>query len=83
VKIVLRLTFADGTEKDIVCNASDLVAFESKFDISVSSLGTSTRVSYLLWLAWHSEFRTKATALEYDAWLDTVENVGGSDTDPK
>jgi hypothetical protein len=84
VKIVLRLTFADGTIKDVVCNASDLVAFENEFDVSVATLaGGNTRISHLLWLAWHSQTRTKATALEYEAWLDTIESVEGTDSDPK
>lgn len=83
MKIVLRLTFADGTTKEVICNAADLVAFEGNYNVSVSTLTSNSKVSHLLWLAWHSETRTKATALEFEAWLDTIENVGGTDTDPK
>ena len=84
MKIVLRLTFADGTTKDVVCNASDLVAFENEFDVSVATLaGGNTRISHLLWLAWHSEFRRKETVAESETWLEKVESVGGSDSDPK
>jgi hypothetical protein len=33
------------------------------------------KLTHLLFLAWHVESRTKATALEFEAWLETVEAV--------
>ena len=81
MKITLQIEFADGTKKEVIVSAADMVAFENKFDISIARLDEA-RISWLLFLAWHSEKRRKATALEYDAWLDTVESVGATD-DPK
>lgn len=79
----LLLKFADGTEKEITASTPDLVAFEDKFNISVGRLAAEQKLSHLLFLGWHSEKRTKATTLGFDAWLETVDGVGESKTDPK
>jgi len=83
MRINLRVTFEGDTTKDVVCNAADLVAFEDKFDISIASIGEDTRLSHLLFLAWHSEKRTNATKEVFDKWLEKVESVGDSESDPK
>lgn len=83
MRINLHIQFEDETEKEITANAADLVAFEDKFNVSVTNLGESPRMSWLLYLAWHSEHRTKSTKLTYEDWLNTVGEIGASDTDPK
>ena len=83
MRINLHIQFEDGTDKDITANAADLVAFEDKLNVSVTSLGDSPRMSWLLYLAWHSEHRTKSSKLTYEDWLNTVGEIGASDTDPK
>jgi len=83
MKINLQIQFEDGKSKDVVCNAADLVAFEDKFNVSIAAIGAETRLSHLLYLAWHSEKRTKATDKPFDAWLETVDSVGDSGSDPK
>jgi hypothetical protein len=79
----LVITFADGTKKEITASTPDLVAFEDKFNLSIGRLATEQRLGHLLFLAWHSEQRTKATKLGYDEWLATVDSVGEAETDPK
>ena len=79
----LVITFADGTKKEITASTPDLVAFEDQFNVSVGSLASSQRLGHLLFLAWHSEHRTKSTKLGYDEWLETVEQVGEAESDPK
>lgn len=79
----LVITFADGTKKEITASTPDLVAFEDKFNLSIGRLATEQRLGHLLFLAWHSEQRTKATKLSYDEWLATVDSVGEAETDPK
>ena len=79
----LVITFADGTKKEITASTPDLVAFEDKFNTSVGKLATEQRLGHLLFLAWHSEQRTKATKLKFEEWLDTVEGVGEAESDPK
>ena len=84
MKINLRVKYFTGEPKEVTCSASDLVKFEDKFNISVSRIEQDLKITYLLFLAWASEFRTKATGLEFDAWVDTVESVGASEAaDPK
>lgn len=83
MKLNLRVEFNDTKVKDVTCSASDLVAFEDKFNISVTRLSEETKLTHLLFLAWHSEFRTKSTTLKFDDWVDTVLTVGASDLDPK
>lgn len=81
MKITLRIVFADGTTKDIVCSAVDLVAFEEKYNKSIAEL-ENPRMGWLLWLAWHSENRRKETEDDFDTWLEKIESVGQT-TDPK
>jgi hypothetical protein len=81
MKITLLIEYADGTKKEVTVSAADMVAFENKYDISIARLDEA-RISWLLFLAWHSEKRRKETDLDYEAWLDTVDSVGSSD-DPK
>jgi hypothetical protein len=81
MKLTLRIEFTDGTTKDILVSAADMVAFEDKYNTSIARL-EEARIGWLLFLAWHSEKRRKATELEFEAWLDTVETVGQTE-DPK
>lgn len=75
MKINLLVKFVDGSDKLIIANAADLVAFESKYDMSVARLEKDVKLTHLLFLAWHSEKRTKATTLEFDTWVESVEGV--------
>lgn len=75
MQINLQITYNDGTTKDVKAVASDLVAFESKFDISIARLEQNLKLTHLLFMAWHVEKRTKQTALEFDAWIDNVEQI--------
>lgn len=81
MKIALRLSYNDGTAEDVVCNAADFVAFEREFDVSVTTV--DSKIGNLLWLAWHSLTRVGKTSLEFDAWLNLVDTVAGSESDPK
>lgn len=83
MKLNLRIEYISTGVKEVTCTASDLVAFETKFNLSVTKLGEETKLTHLLFLAWASEKRTKATALEFDSWIETVVTVGASELDPK
>ena len=83
MKLNLQVTYSDKTEKTIEAGTPDLVAFEDKFNVSVAQLGRDTRISWLLFLAWHAEKRKGATKDTYEKWLDTVENLGETEQDPK
>jgi hypothetical protein len=75
MQLDLQLTFSDGNSKLIKANAADLVAFETKFDLSVARLEQNVKLTHLLFLAWHSEKRTKATDLEFEPWLESIESI--------
>ena len=68
--------------KEVICNPSDMVKLETKFDMSIASLENNIKITHLLFLAWASETRTKATAKTFDEWIDGVLSVSASD-DPK
>jgi hypothetical protein len=84
MKINLQVEYSDkpGEPKEITCLASDMVKFESNFDISIANLDKDLKITHLLFLAWASEFRTKATTKTFDEWVDGVVSVAASD-DPK
>ena len=74
----------NGETKEVICSASDLVKFENHYEISVSKIEQDVKISHLLFLVHASETRTKATALDFDTWLETVDSVGASEiNDPK
>jgi hypothetical protein len=75
----LQISFSDGTTRDVAGKAADIVAFENKFDLSMSSLQKDVKITHLFFLAWHAEKRTGATPLDFEAWLDTVEMVTAAD----
>lgn len=75
MQIDLQLTYNDGTSRVIKATAADLVAWEAKFDLSVARLEQNVKLTHLLFLAWHSQKRTKATDLEFDTWVETIEGI--------
>jgi hypothetical protein len=83
LKINLRIEFVSGEEKEITCSASDMVKFESKFDLSVAVLEENVKLTHLLYLAYLSEFRTKSTVKEFDDWIDDVASIKASENNPK
>ncbi len=83
MKVFLRILFLDGTDKQIVCGAAEIVAWESRFDKSVATLTKGFRATDLLFMAWHFEKRTNATDLDFETWLPLVDLVELGDSDPK
>jgi hypothetical protein len=73
--IVLKIELADGTTKEVSTSASDLIAFEERFDMSIAALEKNFRMTHLFFLAWQASKRTGLTTDEFDAWVDTVNMV--------
>jgi len=73
--INLLITFVDGTSREVTAIVSDLMAFEDKFDKSVADFQKGVRLSWLVFIAWKAETRTKATSLEFDDYADTISAV--------
>ena len=82
MKVNLQLTFNNGETKDIIANAADMVAFEEKYQVSIQTLSTDPKISYMFFLAWHSQKRTGQTTDTFEKWLETIESVGAG-ADPK
>lgn len=78
MKISLRIDFADGTTKDVVCSAPDFVAFEDKFNLSITRLDKEMKFTHLLFLGWTASHRQKQTALDFEAWTETIDSVGAN-----
>jgi hypothetical protein len=56
-----------------------MVKLEERYNISIASLENNIKITHLLFLAWASESRTKATTLSFEEWVDTVESVSPSE----
>lgn len=74
----LQVVYSDGTTKDVVGKAADIVAFEQKFDLSMARLEKEVKLTHLFYLAWHVEHRTGATKEEFEKWLESVDLVTAS-----
>lgn len=72
--IQLEIVYADGTTKDVSAVAVDLMRFEAHFDMSVAGLKTP-KLTHLFFLAYSVEKRTKATELEFEPWVETIQVV--------
>jgi len=83
MRINLEIEQVDGTKQEVTASAIDLVKFEERYDISVSRLDKEMKLTHLLFLAHTSLKRQNKTALDFEAWLETVESVGASAKDPK
>lgn len=55
---------------------ADIIHFERKFGVGVSQFsGDTMRYEWLAFLAWAALRREKATTLEFDPWVDTIEEL--------
>lgn len=73
--INLLITFSDGTSREVTAVVADLMAFEDRYDTSVASFASGVRLSWLVFIAWKAETRTKQTALEFEAYAETISGV--------
>lgn len=70
---ILRVTI-NGEVTDFAINARDLLNFEKEFKVNKAML-QSFSAEHLLYLMWLSATRTGRTALDFDAWVDTIEDL--------
>ena len=76
----IALIVRTGTEqRKALCEFADFVKYEEVHNVSMARVEAEMKVRDLAWLAWHSEKRNKVTALDFDAWLETVEQITGSE----
>lgn len=77
---LLRVLYLDGTSRELQITASDIVAFELKFEVAVDRI---EKFAHICFIAWHAEKRLKNTDLDFESWLDTIQMVEFDDDDPK
>ncbi len=75
MKLNLQITYTDSTTKTVDAVARDFVAFEEKFNMSITRLDKEAKLTHFFFMAWNVESRTKSTTLGFDDWLDNVESV--------
>jgi len=71
----LRIEFLDDTEKIATAIAADLVAFETKFDMSVAGLTSDSRITYIFFIAYCVMKRTGHTKESFEKWTESVAMV--------
>jgi hypothetical protein len=77
--IKLEIVYPDGTTKAISALAIDLMRFEQHFDMSVTAL-SQPKMTHIFFLAYSVEKRTKATELEFDQWVESIQIVKEGDS---
>jgi hypothetical protein len=75
LRIDFTITYADGTAAGATASVADQVAFEQQHDRSIARLADDFRLTDACWLAWHSLKRTNKTQADFEAWLESVDNV--------
>ena len=79
MKLGLSVHGTDGKKRLAVVAFADFVKFEEVHNVSMAKVEAEMKVRDLAWLAWHCERRNKITALEFDAWLETVEQISAAE----
>lgn len=72
----LKVSFLDGSVKDISIQASDIIDFEEKFAVPIDRIELFTHMAYL---AFAAIVRAKQTALTWDEWKLTLKSVAFND----
>lgn len=75
-RLELTIKPNEGESFVIHTSASDLIKWESKFDLSIDKLAKLTHLYYLAWLSCQ---RLSKTSLAFEDWADTVEDVAVAD----
>jgi hypothetical protein len=73
--INLQIISTDGTETTVEAVAADLIAFETRFDLSIVKLQSEIRLTHMFFLAWHVLKRTNKTSEDFEKWAESVSAV--------
>lgn len=74
--IDLTVKTQGNAARKITVGPSDLIKFERQYGVGVTQFGADTlRYEWLAFLAWTALRREKDTTLEFDAWIDTLEEL--------
>ena len=81
MKLGLTVHGTDGKQRLAVVAFPDFVKYEEAHNVSMARVEAEMKVRDLAWLACHCEKRNKVTALDFDSWLDTVEQISAEGED--
>ena len=60
----------------VTIGPADIIRFERQYGVGVTQFsGEGMRYEWLAYLAWTALKREKATTLDFDPWLDTIEEL--------
>lgn len=81
-KTAMRMRVSDSSgERTIVCGQSDFIKLEREYGISTTALASEMRLEWVAYIAFVRLRKDGATALDFDAWLDTDPEVELLDDD--
>jgi hypothetical protein len=75
-KLDLTITYLDGSQKVMQTASSDLIKWESHFDLSIDKIG---KLTHLFFLGYVAAKRTGLTTDDFEVWADTIESVDVAD----
>ena len=75
-KLELTIKLHEGEPSVITTSASDVIKWESYFDLSIDKL---SKLTHLYYLAWVASTRTEKTSADFESWADLVEDVAVAD----
>lgn len=78
----LQFRIKETGKESVVVRAAlvDIVAWEDRFERPSSTMGgDSIFARDFVWLAWHSQKRTGATALDFMDWVATLDEIEGAE----
>jgi len=75
-KLDLTIVYLDGSKKVIQSASSDLIKWESHFDLSIDKIG---KMTHLFFLGYVAAKRTGLTSDDFEVWADTIESVEVAD----
>lgn len=81
--LVLRAIHVDGTNREVEIKQIDFVRFEAHFGISWNTALQNLSNTQLLWLAHSQQRRTNATALDFEPWVESIEDLEFGDATKK
>jgi hypothetical protein len=83
VQVEFKIKPKNGAEEIVTAELVDVIAWEEKYERPSSELGGDGIFARdFVWLAWHAQFRTKKTTLEFMDWVATLDDIEGHEAAP-
>jgi hypothetical protein len=83
MKLGITVHGTDGKKRLAVVAFPDFIKYEETHNVSMAKVEAEMKVRDLAWLAWHCEKRNKVTALSFEEWSETVEEITAAEGEDK